>query len=89
MFQLIVNVLGTVVSGLCAILLLRAYASVHKRLLLWAGLCFAVLSGSNAMVVLDLSITPPEVDLYRWRLGAAAAAMLLLVYGLIFESDQS
>ena len=89
MFQLIVNVLGTVVSGLCAILLLRAYAAVRKRLLLWAGLCFAVLSASNGIVVLDLSITPPEVDLYRWRLAGAAAAMLLLVYGLIFESDQS
>lgn len=88
MFQLIVNVLGTVVSGLCAILLLRAYASVHKRLLLWAGVCFAVLSASNAIVVLDLFVVK-NVDLYTWRLGAAAAAMLLLVYGLIFESDQS
>jgi hypothetical protein len=88
MFQLIVNVLGTVVSGLCAILLLRAYASVHKRLLLWAGVCFAVLSASNGIVVLDLFVVK-NVDLYTWRLGAAAAAMLLLVYGLIFESDQS
>ncbi|HEX5162759.1 MAG TPA: DUF5985 family protein [Steroidobacteraceae bacterium] len=88
MFQLIVNVLGTVVSGLCAILLLRAYASVHKRLLLWAGVCFAVLSASNAIVVLDLFVVK-NMDLYRWRLGAAAAGMLVLVYGLIFESDQS
>lgn len=89
MFQLIVNVMGTVVSGLCAVLLLRAYASVHKRLLLWAGLCFAGLSLSNGIVVLDLFIVPPEIDLYRWRLSVAAAATLLLVYGLIFESDRS
>ena len=88
MFQLIVNVLGIVVSGLCAILLLRAYASVRKSLLLWAGVCFAVLSASNGIVVLDLFVVK-NVDLYTWRLGAAAAAMLLLVYGLIFESDQS
>jgi hypothetical protein len=88
MFQLIVNVLGTLVAGLCAILLLRAYGSVRKRLLLWAGLCFALLSVSNGLVVLDLFVVSPETDLYRWRLGMAAAAMLLLVYGLVFESDQ-
>ena len=41
MFQLIVNLLGTLVAGLCALLLLRAYQGVRKRLLLWAGLCFA------------------------------------------------
>ena len=43
---------------------------------------------SNGLVVADLFIVP-DVDLYRWRLAVAAAAMLLLVYGLIFESDQS
>jgi hypothetical protein len=50
--------------------------------------CFAVLSASNAIVVLDLFVVK-NMDLYRWRLGAAAAGMLVLVYGLIFESDQS
>ena len=48
MFQLIVNLLGTLVAGLCAILLLRAYGRVRKRLLLWAGLCFGGLCASNA-----------------------------------------
>jgi len=88
MLQLIVNVLGTLVAGLCAVLLLRAYGTVRKRLLLWAGLCFAGLSASNGLLVADL-LTVPEIDLYRWRLAVAAAAMLLLVYGLIFESDRS
>jgi hypothetical protein len=88
MLQLAVNVLGTLVAGLCAVLLLRAYDSVRKRLLLWAGLCFAGLAASNALVVTDLFLVP-EIDLYRWRLVVAAMAMLLLVYGLIFESDRS
>ena len=88
MLQLAVNVLGTLVASLCAALLLRAFGSVRKRLLLWAGLCFAGLAASNAFVVADLFFVP-EMDLYRWRLGVAAMAMLLLVYGLIFESDQS
>lgn len=88
MVQFVVNILGTVVAGLCAVLLLRAYASVRKRLLLWAGLCFAGLSASNALVVADLFLVP-DIDLYRARLAVAAVAMLLLVYGLIFESEQS
>jgi hypothetical protein len=88
MMQLAVNVLGTIVAGLCAVLLLRAYASVRMRLLLWAGVCFTGLAASNALVVADLFLVP-EVDLYRWRLAIAAVAMLILVYGLIFESDRS
>ena len=88
MLQFTVNVLGTLVAGLCAVLLLRAYGLVRKRLLLWAGLCFAGLAASNGLVVADLFIVP-EIELYRWRLAVAAAAMLLLVYGLIFESDRS
>jgi uncharacterized protein DUF5985 len=88
MFQFVVNVLGTLISGLCAILLLRAYGQVNKRLLLWAGMCFAGLCASNALVVADLFVVP-DIDLYRWRLAVAAAAMILLVYGLIFESDRS
>ena len=88
MLQLAVNILGTVVAGLCAVLLLRAYGSVRKRLLLWAGVCFAGLGISNGLVVADLFLVP-EIDLYRWRLLVAASAMLMLVYGLIFESDRS
>ena len=88
MFQLVVNVLGTLVAGLCAVLLLRAYGSVRKQLLLWAGMCFAGLSVSNGLVVADLFLVP-EIDLYRWRLAVAALSMLLLVYGLIFESEKS
>jgi hypothetical protein len=88
MLQLAVNVLGSLVAALCAVLLLRAYDAVRKRLLLWAGLCFAGLAASNALLVADLFVVP-DVNLYRWRLAVAAAAMALLVYGLIFESDRS
>lgn len=87
MFQLVVNILGTVTACICAVLLLRAYSSVHKRLLLWTGLCFAGLTLANALLIADLNLVP-DVSLYRWRLGAAAFSMLLMLYGLIFESDQ-
>jgi hypothetical protein len=81
-----VYLLGALVTALCAVLLLRGYARSRGRLLLWSGLCFVGLTVSNALLFADLRIFP-EVDLYMWRLGTAAAAMLLLVYGLVFESE--
>ncbi len=87
MMQLVVNVLGTLTAGLCAVLLLRAYLQVRKPLLLWCGLCFAGLTASNLLLIADLNLVP-DVSLYRWRLGVAAGSMLLMLYGLIFESDQ-
>ena len=83
----IVNALGTLTVGLCAFLLLRAYARVKQRLLLWSGLCFVGLAISNAVLFFDLAVVPADVSLYTWRLAIAAFSMLLLLYGLIFESD--
>jgi fluoride ion exporter CrcB/FEX len=84
--QFVVNILGSITVGLCALLLLRAYARVRQRLLLWSGLCFAGLTLSNVLVVVDLAVVP-EFSMYAWRLAVAAVSLLLLLYGLIFESD--
>ena len=81
-----VYILGTVTSLLCAILLLRGYARSHKRLLLWSGLCFLGLTVSHFLVFIDLEVLP-NVDLYPVRLGIAAVALFLQVWGLIFESE--
>jgi hypothetical protein len=81
-----VYLLGTVVTLVCALLLLRFYIRVRTRLLLWSGLCFLGLTISNALLFVDLSVLP-NADLYMWRLATAAASMLLLVYGLVFESE--
>jgi hypothetical protein len=70
----------------CAVLLLRAYFNVRRRLLLWSGLCFAVLTISYLFVALDLVVFV-QTDLYTWRLGLTSAAMILLLYGLIWESQ--
>lgn len=53
---------------------------------MWSGLCFAGLMLSNALVVVDLAVVP-DVSPYVWRLGVAAFSLMLLLYGLIFESD--
>ena len=81
-----VHVLSALTSLMCSLLLLRRYSVSRKRLLLWSGLCFAVLTVSNSLVFVDL-ILFPDVDLYRLRLVTAAGAMILLLYGLIWESD--
>jgi hypothetical protein len=82
-----VYVLGALVSGACAFFLLRAYSTVRQRLLLWSGLCFTGLAASNTLLVVDLVLLP-GVDLYLWRLSVAAVAMLLLIYGLVWESGK-
>jgi hypothetical protein len=82
-----VYLFGVLVTLSCGVLLTRAYRNVGKRLLLWSAVCFYILALSNLIVFLDLVIFP-EVDLYRWRLIAAAVAMLILVYGLIWEGDK-
>lgn len=83
-----VYILGTIVTFLCAFLLLRAYARVRLRLLLWSAICFAGLTIANALVFVDIIILP-YLDLYLWRLGVAALAMAGLMFGLVWESDRS
>lgn len=70
----------------CAVLLLRAYRRTRMRLLFWSGLCFAGLTASNVLLVLD-KIVLPLVNLSTARLGAALIALLLLIYGLVMEED--
>ena len=82
-----VYILGVLVTATCSVLLLRAYANVGKRLLLWSGICFLGLAVSNLLVFLDIVVFP-QVDLYFWRLTSAAVSMLVLLYGLIWERDQ-
>ena len=82
----IVNILGTITVALCALLLLRSYFRRGTRLLLWSGLCFAGLTVSNALLFIDLAVIT-HVSLYPWRLGVAAASTLVLLYGLVFESE--
>jgi len=82
-----VYLFGVLVTLLCGALLARAYRRVGKRLLLWSAVCFFFLALSNLLVFFDLVVFP-SVDLYRFRLATAALAMLILLYGLIWEGDK-
>ena len=67
--------------------LLQAHARSGYRLLLWSGLCFVGLTLSNILLFIDLVLLPQDINLYQLRLGTAAVAMLLLLYGLVWESE--
>jgi Family of unknown function (DUF5985) len=82
-----VYLLGVLTCLLCAAMLLRGYLRGRRRLLLWSGLCFSGLTVSNALLFVDLVLLPTGTDLYLLRLSTAAGAMLLLVFGLVWESE--
>jgi hypothetical protein len=55
------------------------------RLLFWAGLCFAGLMLDNIILYVDVVVVP-DVDLAVWRKLPGMLALMLLVYGLVWES---
>ncbi len=81
----VVYALCGLTSVACAVLLLRGYASSGARLLLWAGLCFVGLAINNVLLFVDLSVVP-EVDLSVWRSMPTLVGLLLLIYGLVWET---
>lgn len=70
----------------CALLLWRAYRKNHLRLLLWSALCFLILGIANLLLFADLIIYP-GVSLLSLRSSVTLCALLVLLYGLIFESN--
>lgn len=82
-----VYILGALVALCCSILLLRGYRRGRRKLLLWSGLCFLGLAVSNFLIFVDLILLPASIDLYPLRLATDCVAMLLLLYGLIWEGE--
>ena len=82
----LVYILNSVTFAACSALLGRAWWRVRQRLLFWSCLCFAGLAISNFLVFVDL-VMLPATDLYFLRLATAALAMLLLMFGLIWEGE--
>lgn len=81
----IVYALCGLTSVACAVLLLRGYASSRARLLLWGGLCFVGLAINNVLLFVDMRIVP-EVDLSVWRSLPTLVGLMLLIYGLVWET---
>ena len=83
----LVYILCTLSSAVCALLLWRGYVRSGLRLLFWSTLCFCILALANALLIVDL-VVMPERDLSTGRTLITLFAMLILLYGLIFKSDQ-
>lgn len=83
----VIYALCALTSITCCVLLWRSWRASRARLLFWSALCFAALSVNNVLLVLDRVVLPVEVDLTMWRLAAGLGAVLLLLFGLIWEDD--
>jgi hypothetical protein len=82
----VVYVLCAVTSFACAAFLLRGYVNRRVRLLLWSGLGFVGFAFANAMLVADRLIFP-ERDLQLWRDLPTLAGVIVLVYGLVWDTQ--
>ena len=83
----IIYILCILTSLACAWLLLGSYRRTRHRLLFWSGMCFVVITLNNVLLLVDRVIFPTSVDLMPYRLGSALLALLLLLYGLIYEKE--
>jgi hypothetical protein len=82
----IVYLLCALMSTACAFLLLRGSQKSGSKLLLWSGLCFALLALNNIVLVVDLVILP-DLDFHgrMWRNAIGGLAGSLLLFGLVWE----
>jgi len=79
-------VFGMLVALLCGILLARGYRQSHQRLLLWSSICFLGLSLQSALIFIDLVLLP-NTDLHLLRRSVVAVSMIVLIYGLFWDSE--
>ena len=74
-------------SLICAALLVRSFLRTRAKLLMWSALCFSFLALNNLFVVLDM-IVLPTTDLTWPRQLTSFAAISVLLYGFVWETDR-
>lgn len=82
---LTIYALCAITSFACSVLLFRSYARSKVRLLLWSGLCFAFFTLNNVLLFIDAKV--PDVDLSAARTLPTLIGLLLLIYGLVWETE--
>jgi hypothetical protein len=80
-----IYILCTATALASALLLLRGYRRTRVRLLLWTGIFFLLLTLENALLFVDRILIPTAADLTFWRAPVALVAILVLLFGLIWE----
>jgi hypothetical protein len=86
-FTASVFVLCLLTSAVCAWLLFRQNRRTPSGLLFWSALCFLGLTANNFLVVMDLVIFAEDISLILWRHAASLAAIGVLIYGFVWESN--
>ena len=81
-----IYILCILTSLACAGLLYASYLRTRYRLLFWSGSCFAMMTVNSLLLLLD-KVVFPALDLLPARLITALLALLLLLYGLIYEKE--
>jgi hypothetical protein len=82
----IVYGLCALTAALCAFMLLRAYFKQGYKLLLWSGVCFVILTLNNILLVVDMLVIP-SIDLSVMRNVISLSAMIILLYGLVWDAE--
>jgi hypothetical protein len=82
-----IYLLCALTSLVAAVLLLRQYRALRTPLLLWSCVAFFGLAANNLLVFVDFAL-PMGTDLALARTLAGASAMLVLLYGLIWEAGR-
>jgi hypothetical protein len=86
-FKFVLYLLAALTSISCMVLLFRGYARSGARLLFWSALCFVGLSVNNVLLFFDLVVFPTQIDLRGYRLVAALAGVMFLLYAFIWEAE--
>lgn len=81
-----VYILCVVTSVLCAALLFRNAKRSRNRLLFWSGASFICMAVANILLFIDLAMVPQH-DLLIVRNVVTLAAICMLLYGLIWETE--
>jgi hypothetical protein len=82
----IIYILCAATSLLCAVMLFRGYYRSGVRLLFWSGLCFLGLMLDNILLYVDLHVLGEDFSLIIWRKVPGLIAVMLLLFGLVWES---
>jgi hypothetical protein len=83
-----IYLLCALTSLAAAVLLFRHYRAVRTPLLLWSCIAFVGLAANNVLVFVDFTLTAATVDLAVPRTSIGALAMMVLVFGLIWEANE-
>ena len=84
--ELLIYILCALASLVCAVLLWRGHRQSGARLLRWSALCFIGLFLNNVLLIVDTHVIA-TVDLALYRMLPALIGALVLVYGLVWDTE--